>query len=72
MIIYGLLGLGVAFLASLMDKLLTMALKMFGIIGGPMLGVFCLGLFTPIANSVVCRHRFNNWLYYCVYECLIG
>uniref|UniRef100_H2Z0D0 Sodium-coupled monocarboxylate transporter 1 n=1 Tax=Ciona savignyi TaxID=51511 RepID=H2Z0D0_CIOSA len=50
-IIYGLLGLGVAFLASLLDKVLTMALKMFGIIGGPLLGVFFLGMFTPMANS---------------------
>ncbi|XP_078495998.1 sodium-coupled monocarboxylate transporter 1-like isoform X1 [Ciona intestinalis] len=50
-IIYGLLGLGVAFLSSLLDKILTMALKMFGIIGGPLLGIFCLGIFTPVANS---------------------
>ncbi|XP_076801846.1 sodium-coupled monocarboxylate transporter 1-like [Clavelina lepadiformis] len=50
-VVYGLLGLGVAFLASLMDKILTMALKMFGVIGGPMLGLFCLAFFTPFANS---------------------
>nr|XP_002120451.1 sodium-coupled monocarboxylate transporter 1-like [Ciona intestinalis] len=50
-VMYGLLGLGVAFLASLLDKILTMALKMFGIIGGPLLGLFCLGLLTPVANS---------------------
>jgi len=59
-IIYGLLGLGVAFLASLVDKMLTMALKIFGIIGGPMLGVFCLGLFTPFANSVVSKTKLDS------------
>lgn len=50
-VVYGLLGLAVAFLASLMDKVLTLALKMFGVIGGPLLGVFCLGLLTSYGNS---------------------
>jgi len=52
-VLYGLLGLGVAYLASLMDRILTVALKMFGIVGGPVLGMFFLGLFTPVGNSLV-------------------
>ncbi|KAM4540534.1 solute carrier family 5 member 6 [Fundulus diaphanus] len=49
---YGLLCLAMAYLTHLMgDSVLQVALKIFGMVGGPILGLFCLGMFFPCANS---------------------
>lgn len=49
---YGLLCLAMAYVTHLMaDSVLQVALKIFGMIGGPLLGLFCLGMFFPWANS---------------------
>lgn len=49
---YGLLCLAMAYLTHLMgDSVLLVALKIFGMVGGPVLGLFCLGMFFPWANS---------------------
>ncbi|XP_030247291.1 solute carrier family 5 member 6 isoform X1 [Sparus aurata] len=49
---YGLLCLAMAYLTHLMgDSVLQVALKIFGMVGGPILGLFCLGIFFPWANS---------------------
>ncbi|XP_029531806.1 sodium-dependent multivitamin transporter-like isoform X3 [Oncorhynchus nerka] len=49
---YGLLCLAMAYLTHLMsDSVLQTAFKIFGMVGGPLLGVFSLGLFFPWANS---------------------
>uniref|UniRef100_A0A671WA44 Solute carrier family 5 member 6 n=1 Tax=Sparus aurata TaxID=8175 RepID=A0A671WA44_SPAAU len=51
---YGLLCLAMAYLTHLMgDSVLQVALKIFGMVGGPILGLFCLGIFFPWANSTV-------------------
>ncbi|XP_053566980.1 sodium-dependent multivitamin transporter [Bombina bombina] len=48
---YGLLCLGMAYISSLMGSVLQAALSIFGMVGGPLLGIFCLGFFFPFTNS---------------------
>ncbi|XP_044519661.1 sodium-dependent multivitamin transporter [Gracilinanus agilis] len=48
---YGLICLGMAYISSLMGPVLQAAISIFGMIGGPLLGLFCLGIFFPCANS---------------------
>ncbi|XP_029598516.1 sodium-coupled monocarboxylate transporter 1-like [Salmo trutta] len=49
--LYGALCIGMAGIASLMGSLLQAAISMFGIIGGPLLGLFSLGILCPYANA---------------------
>uniref|UniRef100_A0A4X2MAM3 Solute carrier family 5 member 8 n=1 Tax=Vombatus ursinus TaxID=29139 RepID=A0A4X2MAM3_VOMUR len=49
---YGILCIGMAALASLMGGLLQAVLSIFGMIGGPLLGLFTLGILNPFANSL--------------------
>ncbi|CAG4992572.1 unnamed protein product [Parnassius apollo] len=49
---FGLLFLALAFLAQFLGGLLQASLTIFGAVGGPLLGVFTLGMFTTFANEV--------------------
>ncbi|XP_034435521.1 solute carrier family 5 member 6a [Hippoglossus hippoglossus] len=49
---YGLVCLAMAYIASLMGSVLQAAFSIFGMVGGPLLGLFCLGIFFPWANSI--------------------
>lgn len=51
-VMFGVLCIGMAALASLMGALLQAALSIFGMIGGPLLGLFALGILVPFANSI--------------------
>ncbi|XP_066403793.1 sodium-dependent multivitamin transporter isoform X2 [Molothrus aeneus] len=47
---YGLLCLGMAYVSSMLGPVLQAAISIFGMVGGPLLGLFCLGMFFPCAN----------------------
>uniref|UniRef100_A0A6Q2Y2N6 Solute carrier family 5 member 8 n=1 Tax=Esox lucius TaxID=8010 RepID=A0A6Q2Y2N6_ESOLU len=49
--LYGAVCIGMAGIASLMGGLLQAAITIFGIIGGPLLGLFSLGILCPYANA---------------------
>lgn len=50
---YGIVCLAMAYVVHLMNSsVLQAALSIFGMIGGPLLGLFCLGIFFPCANSI--------------------
>ncbi|XP_054656567.1 sodium-coupled monocarboxylate transporter 1 [Dunckerocampus dactyliophorus] len=48
--LYGVLCIGMAALASLIVGILQATVSIFGIIGGPLLGLFSLGILFPFAN----------------------
>ncbi|XP_041834064.1 sodium-coupled monocarboxylate transporter 1 [Melanotaenia boesemani] len=48
---YGVVCIGMAGLASLMGGILQATISIFGVIGGPLLGLFTLGILCPFANS---------------------
>ncbi|KAK1906378.1 Sodium-coupled monocarboxylate transporter 1 [Dissostichus eleginoides] len=50
-IMFGIVCIGMAGLASVMGGILQAVISIFGIIGGPLLGVFTLGILCPFANS---------------------
>jgi len=50
-VLYGLLSIFIAYLASQMGPLLTAALSILGILGGPLVAVFTLGIVFPFANQ---------------------
>ncbi|XP_034984362.1 sodium-coupled monocarboxylate transporter 1 [Zootoca vivipara] len=49
---YGGVCIAMAALASLLGSLLQAALSIFGMVGGPLLGLFSLGILCPFANPV--------------------
>ncbi|XP_059181535.1 sodium-coupled monocarboxylate transporter 1 [Centropristis striata] len=48
---YGVISIGMAGVASLMGGILQATISIFGIIGGPLLGIFTIGILFPFANS---------------------
>ncbi|XP_060601932.1 sodium-dependent multivitamin transporter-like [Ruditapes philippinarum] len=50
-LLYGILCLGLTYVASKLGNILQAALSLFGMLGAPMLGLFTLGMIFPWANS---------------------
>ncbi|XP_050299970.1 putative sodium-dependent multivitamin transporter isoform X2 [Anthonomus grandis grandis] len=50
-LVYGIVCLGVAFLVQYLGAILRASLTIFGAVGGPILGLFSLGMFTFVANE---------------------
>ena len=48
----GAVVMGLTWVASKLGGILSAALALFGSIGGPLLGLFTLGIFVPFANSI--------------------
>ena len=56
-VFYGLLTIALAYLAKVLGQsLLQMALSLLGIVGGPMMATFILGMFVPFGNRWVCNN----------------
>jgi len=52
-VVYGILSIALAFCAHFVGPLLQASMTILGIIGGPMLAVFTLGILIPYANQKV-------------------
>ncbi|XP_040263127.1 sodium-coupled monocarboxylate transporter 1-like [Bufo bufo] len=49
---YGVLCIAMSALASKMGSVVQAAMSIFSMVGGPLLGLFCLGMFLPFCNSL--------------------
>ena len=51
-LIFGILSFGLVFMVKYLPGVLQAAIAIFGIVGGPILGAFSLGMFVPFTNSI--------------------
>lgn len=52
-VIYGLVCIALAFIAEYLGSVLQASLTIFNVVGGPILGLFTIGMFFPLANQTV-------------------
>lgn len=58
-LIYGGVCIILSFLTKYMGAVLQSALTIFGVIGGPVLAVFTLGILLPYINQKVIDYKYN-------------
>lgn len=51
---FGVVTFALVFVAQMLGNVLSAALSIFGMVGGPLLGMFTLGMFFPWANGIGC------------------
>ncbi|XP_072046245.1 sodium-coupled monocarboxylate transporter 1-like [Amphiura filiformis] len=68
-LLYGLFAIFLTYVVSLLGgSVLTITISLFGMIGGPLLGIFSLGMFFPWANwkgavsGIICGLTFTCWI----------
>jgi len=54
-LVFGLVSIGMAFVAEQFTSVLTAAMTIFGVVGGPILGLFSLGRVTYLLHTTVKR-----------------
>nr|XP_018902475.1 PREDICTED: putative sodium-dependent multivitamin transporter [Bemisia tabaci]XP_018902476.1 PREDICTED: putative sodium-dependent multivitamin transporter [Bemisia tabaci] len=65
---YGCICIGIAFLSKYLGSVLQAAFTIFGVVGGPLLAVFTLGVLAPLCNEkgalagLFCGLIFSAWL----------
>ncbi|XP_075716189.1 sodium-coupled monocarboxylate transporter 1-like [Rhinoderma darwinii] len=64
---YGVLCIGMSVIASYMGSVIQAALSIFAMVGGPLLGLFSLGMFLPFSNplgaivGLICGFSLSLW-----------
>ena len=58
-VVFGLLCIGMAYVASELGGVLEAALSILGLVGGPLLGLFTLAILFPFSNSIVSKNQFK-------------
>ncbi|KAG7158327.1 Sodium-coupled monocarboxylate transporter 2-like 3 [Homarus americanus] len=66
---FGLVTFGLVFVAEQLGNILSAALSIFGMVGGPLLGVFTLGMFFPWANSTPLAIYRLSYMWYSATGC---
>lgn len=63
-LVYGVVCVAMAFMAKNLGGILQASLTIFGAVGGPLLAVFTLGMFTTVGNQTVIQdsHSLNSFM----------
>ncbi len=59
--IYGFICICLSLVAAKMQSILQASIIVFGVIGGPMLGLFTLGMFSHVGNEKVIKNYYQNF-----------
>lgn len=66
-VIYGVACIALAFIAEYLGSVLQASLTIFNVVGGPILGLFTIGMFFPLANQTGALAGFVSSLAFCLF-----